>query len=230
MRFLYDLAGADEACRFSPYCWRIVMALAHKELAFETVPVRFTDKPLIAFSGQDKVPVLRDERGRVVSDSWAIAKYLETTYPERASLFGGEQGRALTAFIRHWTERVVQTQLLPLIILDILAHLGPEDAAYFRRTREARFGRPLEEVAGGAAEKRAALKTSLSPLRATLVEQPFVAGQEPAFADYVVFGAFQWARVVCPRDVLDADDVVAAWRERMLDLYGGLARSTPAAH
>jgi glutathione S-transferase len=230
MRVLYDLAGADEACRFSPYCWRIAMALAHKGLTFETMPVRFTDKPLIAFSGQDRVPVLRDGGDKVVSDSWVIAAYLETAYPERPSLFGGAQGRALTDFIRHWTERVVHTQVLPLIILDILARLGRDDAAYFRSSREARFGRRLEEVAGAAEEKRAALKTSLSPLRATLSDQPFVAGHEPAFADYVVFGAFQWARVVSPHDLLDGDDPVVAWRERMLDLFGGLARSTPAAH
>ena len=35
---LWDLAGADEARRFSPYCWRTKMALWHKGLAFETIP------------------------------------------------------------------------------------------------------------------------------------------------------------------------------------------------
>ena len=28
-RILYDLAGADSTVRFSPYCWRIRMALLH---------------------------------------------------------------------------------------------------------------------------------------------------------------------------------------------------------
>jgi glutathione S-transferase len=57
---MYDLAGADPALRFSPYCWRIRMALAHKGLDVETVPWRFTDKDVIAFSGQGRVPVIRD--------------------------------------------------------------------------------------------------------------------------------------------------------------------------
>ena len=35
---MYDLAGADPARRFSPYCWRIRMALAHKNLSVETIP------------------------------------------------------------------------------------------------------------------------------------------------------------------------------------------------
>lgn len=61
---LYELLGADDR-RFSPYCWRTRMALAHKGLKAEIVPCKFTDKQLIAFSGQDKVPVLKDS-ARVV--------------------------------------------------------------------------------------------------------------------------------------------------------------------
>ena len=57
------------------------MALAHKKLAVETIPWRFTDKAAIAFSGQERVPVLIDGE-RWVNDSWAIADYLETTYPD----------------------------------------------------------------------------------------------------------------------------------------------------
>jgi glutathione S-transferase len=57
---MWDLAGADPAVRFSPYCWRVRMALAHKGLSAETIPWRFTEKNLIAFSGQGLVPVIRD--------------------------------------------------------------------------------------------------------------------------------------------------------------------------
>jgi hypothetical protein len=35
---MYDLAGAEMDRRFSPFCWRSRMALAHKGLAVETVP------------------------------------------------------------------------------------------------------------------------------------------------------------------------------------------------
>jgi glutathione S-transferase len=78
-RQLYDLAGAEPERRFSPYCWRIKLALVHKGLTFDTIPWRFTDKDVIAFSGQGFVPVLVDG-DRVVSDSWKIAAYLEDTY------------------------------------------------------------------------------------------------------------------------------------------------------
>ena len=49
---LYDLAGAEPERRFSPYCWRIKLALMHKGLPFDTIPWRFTDKEAIAFSGR----------------------------------------------------------------------------------------------------------------------------------------------------------------------------------
>ena len=58
--------------------------------------------------------------------------------------------------------------------------------------------------------------------------QDFVAGAGPAYADYIVFGAFQWARAVSDYELLAADDPVHAWRKRMLDLHGGLARRTRA--
>jgi len=90
---LYDLAAAEDDRRFSPYCWRAKMALRHKGLEFETVPWRFTDKGMIAFSGQGLVPVLVDGK-HTVHDSWRIALYLEEAYPQRPGLFEGGQSRA----------------------------------------------------------------------------------------------------------------------------------------
>ena len=98
---LYELAGKDDR-RFSPYCWRTRMALEHKGLEYETIPVRFTDKDAIAFSGQERVPVIRDGNN-VISDSWEIAEYLESEYPTKAPLFSaggfpGEQRRLCWVF------------------------------------------------------------------------------------------------------------------------------------
>jgi hypothetical protein len=39
--------GEDTARRFSPFCWRIRVALAHKGLTVETIPWRFTEKAAI---------------------------------------------------------------------------------------------------------------------------------------------------------------------------------------
>src|SRR6516162_4976054 len=94
---LYDLAGSDAARRFSPFCWRAKMALAHKGLAADTVPWRFTEKDKLPQPSAGRVPVIVDD-GRVVHDSTAIADYLGTRYAGRTSLFGGEAARVLTRF------------------------------------------------------------------------------------------------------------------------------------
>ena len=90
---LFELVGTDKSRPFSPFCWRTRMALAHKGLSAETIPWCFTEKDAIAPHGSEKVPVLLDGDTSVV-DSWTIANYLEDTYPDRPSLFGGEGGRA----------------------------------------------------------------------------------------------------------------------------------------
>ncbi len=98
---LYNLCGADEHQHFSPYCWRIKMALAHKELSWEERPTPFTKVREVAGGVSAMVPVVEDD-GYTISDSWDIANYLEETYPTRSSLFGGEAGRALSRFVESW--------------------------------------------------------------------------------------------------------------------------------
>jgi glutathione S-transferase len=64
-------------------------------------------------------------------------------------------------------------------------------------------------------------------LRATLRAQPFVCGATPGYADYIMMSPLQWARIVYPEPVLEADDTIGAWFERMLDLHQGFARAEP---
>ena len=42
---LYDLVGRDTTRPFSPHCWKVAMALAHKGLAISTAPTRFLEVP-----------------------------------------------------------------------------------------------------------------------------------------------------------------------------------------
>jgi glutathione S-transferase len=224
---LYDLAGAEAERRFSPFCWRTRMALAHKGLEVETVPWRFTEKDKLPQPNGGRVPVVVDG-GQVVHDSSAIADYLENRYPDRPSLFGGEATRALTRFVQNWTETVVQPGLVGFVVLDIWHHAAPQDQAYFRQSREERFGRTLEEVVKDRDARLPAFRESLTPLRRTIERQKFLGGEAPAYADYIIFGAFQWARAISNFELLAADDPVAAWRGRLLDAFGGLARKSPA--
>ncbi len=224
---LYDLAGAEPDRRFSPFCWRARMALAHKGLAVETKPWRFTEKEKLPQPNAGRVPVVVDN-DRVVHDSSAIADYLDIRYADRAPLFGDESAKALSRFVQNWTETVLQPALIGFVVLDIWRHVAVEDRAYFRQSREERLGRPLEDVVEDRGARLPAFRDSLAPLRRTLERQKFLAGDAPAYADYIVFGAFQWARAISDFELLAGDDPVAAWRGRLLDAFSGLARKSPA--
>jgi glutathione S-transferase len=225
-RKLYDLAGADPERRFSPYCWRAKLAMTHKGVDFETVPWRFSEKEAIAFSGQGRVPVLIDG-DRTVFDSWTIANYLEDNYPG-PSLFGGEGGRAVSRFVNAWADNVLVAPISRVILIDIYNNIDARDRAYFRQSREQRFGKSLEEVVADREGNLKALRQLLEPVRVVLATQPYLGGEAPLYADYIVFGNLQWARCISPTELLADDDPVRAWRDRILDAHGGLARRAVA--
>ena len=224
---LYELAGADPEKRFSPYCWRIRLALFHKGLEFTTIPWRFTEKEAIAFAGTDKVPVMADGE-HVLFDSVRIAEDLEARYADRASLFGGKRGQALGQFVTEWMDSQISPALFRMVVVDIPQHLAEQDVAYFRKSRETRVGMSLEEFCADRADRIEPFRALLTPLRRVLARQPFLSGDSPAWADYVAFAPFQWARMVSPLKLLAEEDPVFAWRGRMLDLYDGDAAKAPA--
>jgi glutathione S-transferase len=67
---------------FSTNVERVALALAHKDLAAESVWIEYTDRsPVEEVSGQGLVPVLVDD-GNVVVDSMVIVRYLEKHHPQ----------------------------------------------------------------------------------------------------------------------------------------------------
>jgi len=225
---LYELVGQDVARPFSPHCWKAVMALAHKGLDYSTVPTPFTRVASIEGGRSDTIPVMRDG-DKVVADSFAIALYLDQAYPDRPSLFGGAGGEALTRFVERWSQLTIHPYLGAAALVDIHDRLAPADRDYFRKSREGRYRASLEAVSAGRDAGLDNFRASLEPLRSMLRYQPYLGGSTPLFADYIVFGAFQWVRIISPYSFLAADDPVSAWFERCLDLHSGLGRAVPAA-
>lgn len=227
-RLLYTLCGANSSQRFSPHSWKIVMALAHKGLDFSERPTPFTGIRSIEDGFSPTVPVLVDE-SRLVRDSFDIALYLDEAYPDRPTLFAGKGGEALSRMVEGYVQTMLQAALVKIIIKDIHDCLAPADQAYFRRSREERLGRTLEDIEAGHGAELAAFQPRLEPVRHMLKFQPFIGGAAPLFADYILFGALQWARVVSPKSLLASDDPVHNWFERCLDLHGGIGRAAAAA-
>lgn len=224
----YDLVGSDAARPFSPHCWKVAMALEHKGLDYRAVLKRLVEVPEIEGGVSKTIPVIRDG-DKVIPDSFAIALYLEEAYPEQPSLFEGPGGMAHARFIERWSQLTLHPYISVAALTALHAMQDDENAAYFRKSREARFGRPLEEVTASRDASLASFRASLEPLRSMLSYQPWIGGEQPLFADYIVFGALQWARIATPYQLLEAADPAAEWFERCLDLHGGKGRSITAA-
>jgi glutathione S-transferase len=224
-RQLFELCGTDPKRVFSPFCWRSRMALAHKGLDFDSVPWRFTETPALAFAQHDKVPVLVDGE-RVVVESFDIAQHLDAAYPDAPTLLHGAP--EAYRFIGAWTDTVLHAGIAGLIVSDIPPLLDAVDRDYFIASRERRYGKTLAEVTAGREDRLVPFRASLLPLRHALRGRDFLGGTTPDYADYTVFGGFMWARSVSALPLLEPTDAVHAWRERMLDLHGAMARRAPS--
>src|SRR5262249_50673014 len=144
--------------------WRTRLALHHKGLEFAAHPVSVSDKAAIAFSAQDKVPILK-HGDRVVSDSWAIAQYLEKEFPDRPALFGGPVGETLTQVFNVWTDRELISALIPYFMRDVLDCVSDADAAHLRGQVEKAFKKSLEELAAEREKAISAFRRKLQPVR-----------------------------------------------------------------
>jgi glutathione S-transferase len=214
-----------EGRRISPFSWRIRYAFAHKGLQPTVVPARFADVERIRnLSGQHFVPIIEHDE-RVVHDTWSIACYLEDRFPDLPSLFGGAVGRGVTRLVNIWSDTVLGPAMRPQFYADFVRCIDPGDRDYFRRSREAQIGMTLEQYSADRDAALPALLAVYAPLERALSEQAFLAGEAPAYADYIIFSVFQWARIGSPRDALPEGsgvDALRAWRRRMIALYDGL--------
>ncbi|WP_231876203.1 glutathione S-transferase family protein [Azotobacter vinelandii] len=226
MRELYELRGSSPEVLFSPYCWRVRLALAHKGLDFVSRPVRFTDKEALAFSGQTLVPVLRDGE-TTVHDSLAIFRYLDERYPQ-PSLLGGALGESRLRLIDRLIGQDLRPALVRLLLPRVLASIDPPDRDYFRQTREKSLGMSLEAFADRDAGQ-AQLARALQPLDAMLKGQSWLDGAEPAGADYLIGGFFFWAWTLGEQP-WPGDSPTGDWFRRLLafceERQGAVRRAT----
>lgn len=218
---LYDLALADSDVRLSPYCWIVKLALLHKGVDFITLPLRFTEKE--NYPGEDlkTLPILTDN-DQIICESANIIAYLEKQYSGPA-LTNSSADLASVEFYKAWMDTCLFPAIGPRLFVRVHAAAHENDKEYFRKTREKRFGKTLEEVAmsPGLNEKTA---TALQTLAAPLVRYKYLGGDKPNLSDYNVFSVFMWQRVLTSEELYEVPQAVGSWIERMLDLFDGYAR------
>jgi glutathione S-transferase len=223
---LFDLAGRDDRLRFSPFCWRTKMALLHKGLDFQTTPWRFTEKEVIARTGQGRVPVLIDGN-EWIHDSWSIADYLDSRYPDRPALMASASARAAALFVNSWCDATLHPALRPLVFLDVFNAAAEKDRGYFRENREKLLGQTLEQLCADRDAAMMSFLKTLAPAEAALRDSAYLGGQKPNYSDYALFGSLQWARCVSGTPFLPAESATCRWFNSLLDLHGGFGRKAP---
>ncbi len=205
---LYERAGVDGLCP-SPVCWRARIALALKGVEAERRPLRFADvEDLAAATGSRTVPVLVDA-GATVIGSDAIAAHLDATAPAGPRLLGDGVAAAAADLEREFSSRVG-----PLIGADFLRRLLPEDRAYYKESREARFGKSFEELETLRAGLELDLAFSIGRLEPKLEEHRYLAGDEVGWLDIMVYTYLAWIGFASPRSMPELVNPVRTWFER----------------
>ncbi len=89
---LYDAARC-------PYCARVRIVLAEKDVEFETVEIDLSDRPAWVYgkNPSGRVPIVEEEDGRPLPESAVIMEFLEDRFPEPALL---PEDPADRAFVR----------------------------------------------------------------------------------------------------------------------------------
>ncbi len=122
----------------SPFCRKVRLVLGEKNLdvtlKVEKVWERRDD--FLALNPTGQVPVLLDEDGMVLSDSWAISEYLDEIHPEPPLLGRSPAMRAetrrLVAWFDHKFYREVTINLVDEKIMKRFLGLGEPDSSAIR--------------------------------------------------------------------------------------------------
>ncbi|WP_298852007.1 glutathione S-transferase N-terminal domain-containing protein [uncultured Ruegeria sp.] len=224
-RRLFEVIGENPQTHLSPYCWRSRMALAHKRLKFVSEPWHVTEKQRIARSGGVTAPVLVDG-GKWVRDSWQIASYLEESYPDYP-LFDGVAGKAKALFVNRWADNALHPLIFRAVIAEQFPLTAGCDKAFYEERTQRKFEQSVEEIGADPEAARQAVVQALGPLEDTLVEVSFLGGGTPDYADYILFGTFQWVRVVSHTPFWSEGSALHRWFEALLDAFDGMGRAQP---
>ncbi|KAF8192171.1 hypothetical protein BJ912DRAFT_877704, partial [Pholiota molesta] len=210
----YDIAPAVPGNAFSPSTWKARYCLNYKRLAYNTEWIELPDieshclkfgiAPTSTDSPEYTLPAIHDpSTGVYLSDSLLIAEYLEKTYPSTPSLFPNNTIGAQWPFGDAFAANL--SALWTFIIPNVRPLLTPRGAALFRQTREAWFGKTLEDLlpkGDAAAEQWGKFKEDLGKVDAwyAKTDGPYLLGDTISWADFSVAGYFIWMRTAFGED------------------------------
>ncbi|RDL39836.1 uncharacterized protein BP5553_04176 [Venustampulla echinocandica] len=131
-------------------------------------------------------------------DSFPIAQFLESMYPDPPVPLTSELGREIEAKARATVGKAFYVSVMPRE-MGILSSRAQE---YFRRTREAAIGHRLEDLLDSDKEEQTwnAVADGMCAVGELMqthkADGPFVLGARPSYTDFFIAGSLQTARVV----------------------------------
>ncbi|KAJ6530937.1 hypothetical protein DFH09DRAFT_994320 [Mycena vulgaris] len=213
----YDIPSTFPNKAWSFNTWKTRYALNYKGIPYKTVWLEYPEiepfsKEIGAAPTRKKpdgrphytLPMIHDpSTGAVVSDSTKIAVYLDVTYPDTPPLMP-----AGTVGLHRAFEDAVNpllSSVFPYAVPGTNTKLNPVSEAYFRRTREALWGKTLEDLVPTGAEHVAGwvkLNEGFGKLdewiRANGDGSAYLMGDAPCYADMVIAGYVIWIKLVIP--------------------------------
>ncbi|KAF9474207.1 hypothetical protein BDN70DRAFT_885085 [Pholiota conissans] len=223
---LYDIPSKLLEKAWSPNVWKIRYSLNYKGIPYETEWVEYPDieghckKLGIAPTGHRApfytLPAIHDpSTDTYIADSLKIAEYLEKTYPSTPKLFPDNTLGLQTAFHAAFVQQM--GSLWQFIYAPEFHKLNPQGADYFRRTREEKFGRTLEDLVpkGKQGEVEwAKFKAGLGRVDTWYAKSggPFILGMSPSWADFIVASYAMWWRRIWGEESQEWKDV-GSWHD-----------------
>ena len=144
------------------------------------------------------VPIISDPNtGKVISDSFLIAEYLDATYPNGKILFPPGTKPLFAAF-----ESGIINALQGFFMAQLVAShdiMNPCSQEYFRRTREVTFGQKIEEFSPVGPKRDADVEKGKAGFDAvdgwlSKSEGKFVFGDTISYADGILAAWLIWIR------------------------------------
>ncbi|KAI0344448.1 glutathione transferase GTE1 [Trametopsis cervina] len=155
----YDIPSRNETHKaWSPNTWKVRFALNIKGLNYKTEWVEYPDiedlyqklrLPAALFKDDGSpyycLPVIHDSStNTTLADSFAIVKYLDKTYPNTETLLPTSTLSFHSVLVTLWPK--LQARLWPIVVCASHNNLNTSSQEYFRRTREAKVGKRLEDL------------------------------------------------------------------------------------
>ncbi|HEY9636533.1 MAG TPA: glutathione S-transferase family protein [Coleofasciculaceae cyanobacterium] len=187
----------------SQYSEKVRLILDYKGLAYRKIEVTpgVGQLDLFRLSGQRQVPVLKDGT-TVISDSTAIAMYLDRQYPDKPLIPSDPKKRGLCLLMEEWADRSIgvlsrkvlygavsqnqsfRTSILPNTTPDILKTVVGAVPSELLEL----LGTGVGYGADAIKDAKDSLKQDLEALSLLLLDSPYLIGDQPYLADFAVAG------------------------------------------